>query len=164
MASLDFSDRLSLAQTIAIIATLLMTLYFSGRQLKSFTLDMETRVLNDLDEKLHNMGSMFVDSPELIKTIYDIPSEITSDVPFAFYILFMWSHAYHMRERKILSDNEWAGWLQWIKNAFRYGTIGKYWKVYEMETWFDPSFQKFVNTEIIVPQPDSKQNGRKTQS
>jgi len=69
-----------------------------------------------------------------------------------------------MRERKILSDNEWAGWLQWIKNAFRYGTIGKYWKVYEMETWFDPSFQKFVNTEIIVPQPDSKQNGRKTQS
>ena len=59
MASLDFSDTLSLAQTIAIIATLLMTLYFSRRQLKSLSLDMETRVLNDLDEKLHNMGSMF---------------------------------------------------------------------------------------------------------
>jgi hypothetical protein len=99
---------------------------------------METRVLNDLDEKLHNMGSMFFESPKLIKTIYDIPGEITSDVPIAFYILLMCSQAYHMRQRKIPSDNEWAGWLQWIKNAFRYGTIGKYWKQYEMETWFDP--------------------------
>ena len=50
-ANLDFSDSLSLAQTIAIIATLLMTLYFSRRQLNSLTLDIETRVLNDLDGK-----------------------------------------------------------------------------------------------------------------
>src|SRR5579862_8618044 len=107
MATLDFSDALSLAQTIAIIATLLMTLYFSRRQLRALSLDMETRVLNDLDEKLHNKSSLFMQNPQLIKTIYDAPTEVTADVPFAYNILFICAHAYHMRERKILGENEW---------------------------------------------------------
>jgi hypothetical protein len=28
--------------------------------------------------------------------------------------LNMWSHAYDMRERKVLSENEWNGWLYWM--------------------------------------------------
>jgi hypothetical protein len=79
MASLDFSDSLSLAQTIAIIATLLMTPYFSKRQLKSLSLEMETRVLNDLDENFTTLLN-----------------------------------------------------------------------VRRMEFWFDPSFQNFINTEILA--------------
>jgi hypothetical protein len=41
MASLGFSDLLSLAQTVAIMATLAITLYFSRRQMKSMAVDSE---------------------------------------------------------------------------------------------------------------------------
>jgi hypothetical protein len=54
-----------------------------------------------------------------------------------------------MRERKVLSDNEWAGWLQWIKNTFRHGTITQDWKDREIGSWFDPSFRNFIDNEII---------------
>ncbi len=37
------------------------------------TLDLETRVLNDLDEKLHGLISISIDSPKLIKMVYDTP-------------------------------------------------------------------------------------------
>jgi hypothetical protein len=147
--SLGFPDVLSLAQTIAIIATLLITLYFSSKQIRSMTLDLETRVMNDLDEKLHSLIALSIDSPKLIKMVYDLPYEVTEEIPYAYYILFMMSHAYHMKQRNILSGNEWEGWLQWIKNAFRQGKLPEYWK--DMESWFDPSFRNFINKEILKP-------------
>jgi len=151
MASLGFSDVLSLAQTVAIISTLLITLYFSRKQIQTMGLDLETRVLNDLDEKLHSLIALSVESPKLIKMVYDLPYEVTEEIPYAYYVLFMCAHAYHMKERNILSENEWEGWLQWTKNAFRQGKLPVYWKEKEMESWFDPSFRKFINTEILPP-------------
>jgi len=88
--------------------------------------------------------------------IYDLPGKDTPEHAFAYYVNFLCSHIYHMRQREVLSDNEWEGWLQWMKNAYRYGTIGKYWKENEMESWFDPSFRNFMNNEILV---HSKDNG-----
>lgn len=39
---------------------------------------------------------------------------------------------YLMRQR----DNEWTGWLSWIKSAFEQGTIKEIWKSnIEMEKW-----------------------------
>src|ERR1051325_8500243 len=54
-----------------------------------------------------------------------------------------------MRQRKVLDDNEWAGWLQWMRNSFRKGTIKETWKRVEQDRWFNPAFQDFVNTEIV---------------
>ena len=153
--SLGFSDVLSLAQTVAIIATLIITLYFSRKQFRSMSLDLETRVLNDLDEKLHGLIEISINSPNLIKMVYDTPTEVTDEIPYAYYVLFMCAHAYHMKERNILSDNEWAGWLQWIKMAFRQGKLPVYWKEKEIEKWFDPSFRNFVNNEIL-PKRDAQ--------
>ena len=67
-----------------------------------------------------------------------------------FYILWICSHAYAMRQRKVLNDIEWTGWLQWMRNCFRKGTIGETWKQVEPDRWFDPAFQNFVNTELIA--------------
>ena len=64
-------------------------------------------------------------------------------------ILFISSHAYAMRQRKVLNDNEWTGWLSWKRNCFKYGTLGEQWKQIQTETWCDPSFQVFVNKELI---------------
>ena len=54
-----------------------------------------------------------------------------------------------MRRRKVLDDNEWGGWLQWMRNCFRKGTIGETWKQLEQDRWFNPAFQNFINKEII---------------
>jgi hypothetical protein len=58
-------------------------------------------------------------------------------------------HVFHMRQRNILNDNEWTGWLRIMKSAFGQGTLGEMWESkIEMEKWFDPAFQKFVNREL----------------
>jgi hypothetical protein len=149
MSSLDFSDLLSLAQTVAIIGALLITLYFSRRQIATMEVDLETRVLNDLDEKFHRMGEMFIERPQLVSTIYTSRATLGPEVPFAYYVMAFCAHIFHMRERHILQDNEWAGWLAWMQNAFRHGNVGRYWKDGDMGTWFDPAFRDFVDQQLL---------------
>jgi hypothetical protein len=55
MVLIGFSDTLSLTQSIEIVGTMVLTLYFSKKQIQDLSSDQETRVLNDLDEKFHNM-------------------------------------------------------------------------------------------------------------
>jgi len=61
----------------------------------------------------------------------------------------MCAHAYAMRKRNVLDDNEWSGWLQVMRNWFQRGTIGSIWKQIESDRWFNPAFQKFINAEIV---------------
>ncbi|MCI4339902.1 MAG: hypothetical protein L3K06_00950 [Thermoplasmata archaeon] len=150
MVDIGFSDLLSLAQTCAIIAALLVTLYFSRRQVQAFAMDLETRVLNDLDEKFHRIGDILIERPELLPTIYKTETALGKEVPFSYYVMFFCAHIHHMRERGILRDNEWTGWFQWMRNAFRYGDLGRAWKETEMGQWFDPSFRTFVERELLA--------------
>jgi len=130
---------------------MIFTLYFSKRQIQSLSIDVETKVLNDLGEKVHRMGDMIIERPELGKVITDIQADRWSvELPFVYYVLYICSHAYDMRERRVLNDNEWAGWLQWMKNCFQQGTIKEHWRRIESEKWFDPSFQNFINQEVLA--------------
>ena len=55
----------------------------------------------------------------------------------------------------MLSDNEWTGWLRGMKSAFEQGEIMQIWKsTIEMEKWFDPAFQQFVDKELIARTPN----------
>jgi hypothetical protein len=54
-----------------------------------------------------------------------------------------------MRQRRVLSDNDWTGWLRWMKSAFEQGTISEIWKNIEVEKWFDPAFEEYINKELI---------------
>ena len=56
MVLIGFSDTLSLAQSIGIVGTMVLTLYFSKRQIQALSIDQQTRVLDDLNEKYHNMA------------------------------------------------------------------------------------------------------------
>jgi hypothetical protein len=54
-----------------------------------------------------------------------------------------------MRQRKVLSDNEWTGWLRWMKSAFEQGKIKEFWESnLEIEKWSDPAFEEFINKEL----------------
>ena len=55
MVNIGYLDILQIAQTIGIVGTLLITLYFSNRQIRGLSIDIETKVLSDLDEKMHRL-------------------------------------------------------------------------------------------------------------
>ena len=150
MYELSLSDLISLAGTSGVIGTLLVIFYFSRKGLKSVLVDIETKVLNDLDEKLHGLAEMLVHRPELVKVLNKNQASISPEHVISYYILYMCAHAFHMHQRKILTKNEWEGWLRWMRSAFAEGTISEYWgKTIHPEKWFDPAFQDFIDNEII---------------
>jgi hypothetical protein len=142
-----------MAEALGIIATLFVILYFSRKQMQSLSVDIQTKVLNDLDEKVRKMVEIIVEKPSMQKVIYKL--EKSDELAFAYYILFICSHAYAMHQRKVLNDHEWTGWLQWMRNCFKYGTIGEKWKQIEAERWLNPDFENFINEEV-VPKPASR--------
>ena len=65
-------------------------------------------------------------------------------------VCIVYAHVYAMRKRNVLNDNEWVGWLQWMRHIFRRGTIKQWWKQLEPDKWFNPDFQNFINTEVVA--------------
>ncbi|MCI4358295.1 MAG: hypothetical protein L3J95_03680 [Thermoplasmata archaeon] len=155
MAGIDLPELLTLVQTAAIIIAIIIAVYFSRRQIQALSADLEARVLNDLDEKLHRMGEIFMEKPEFVRVLNEVSSSVgpeaafEPEAAFAYYVMFFCAHCFHMRQRGILSDNDWTGWLQWTKNAFQHGRLGKYWKEAQMHAWVDPAFREFVEREIL---------------
>jgi hypothetical protein len=149
VSEIGFSEMLSLAQTIGIVGTMVLTLYFSKKQIQSLSIDQQTRALNDLDDKVRKMAEIIIEKPSMQKVIYRLekPSE---ELAFGYYILFISSHAFSMRKRNMLNDDEWTGWLQWMRNCFKYGTIGEQWKQMRSERWLNPVFEDFVDREIAT--------------
>ena len=85
IVGIGFPDMLSMAQTIGIVGTMILTLYFSKRQIQSLSIDQQTRVLNDLDEKFHKMAELIMEDPSIGKVIDNqVPSR---ELAFSFYIL-----------------------------------------------------------------------------
>ena len=95
--------------------------------MQTLSVDIETKVLNDLDERMHEITYVGIERPELIRVISKVESDWSSEVAYAYHILFTFAHVFHMRKRKLLSDNEWTGWLRWMKSAFDQGMIKEIW-------------------------------------
>jgi hypothetical protein len=53
MAELGIAEYFGMAEALGIIATLFVVLYFSRKRMQSLSIDTETKVLSDLDEKMH---------------------------------------------------------------------------------------------------------------
>ena len=150
MLEAGLTEYFGMGEAIGIIATMFVVLYFSRKQMEVLSVDIETKILNDLDERMHQITNIMIDRPELIKVVSKVESDWSSEVAYAYHILFTFAHVFHMRTRKVLSDNEWTGWLRWMKSAFDQGMIKEIWKnKIEMEKWFDPAFQEFVDKELI---------------
>jgi len=112
--------------------------------------DIETKILNDLDERIHEMTRMGIEQPQLINVISKSETGWSAEIAYAYHIMYTLAHVFHMRQRKVLNDNEWIGWLTWMRSAFEEGSIKEIWESHiEMEKWFDPAFQEFVDKELI---------------
>ena len=111
MAEVGIAEYFSMAEALGIIATLLVTLYFSRKQMQALSVDIETKILNDMDERIHGLTQIAVERPELIKVVNNVERDLSSEVAYSYHILYTFAHAYHMRQRGVVSDNEWTGWL-----------------------------------------------------
>lgn len=150
MVEIGLAEYFGMGEAIGIILTMLVVLYFSRKQMETLSVDIETKILSDLDLRIREITRLMIDRPELTKVVSKVESNWSSDVAYSYHILFTFAHVLHMRKRKVLSDNEWTGWLRWMKSAFDQGAIKDIWKSkIEMEKWFDPAFQEFVDKELI---------------
>jgi hypothetical protein len=52
MAELALVDYFVMGEAIGIVATLFVSFYFSRKQMQKLSIDIETKVLSDLDEKI----------------------------------------------------------------------------------------------------------------
>jgi hypothetical protein len=137
MTEIGLAEYFGMGEALGIIGTLFVVLYFSRKQTESLSIDIER--------------------PQLIKVISKIESNWSPEAAYAYDIMFTFAHVFHMRQRNIVRDNEWIGWLRWMKSAFEQGQIMEIWEsTIEMEKWFDPAFQEFVDKELIPRSPINK--------
>jgi hypothetical protein len=146
---IGISDMLSITQTIGFIGTLLIALFFSRREIRELSVDTETKVLSDLDVKMHRLEEHLLERPELARVINNVPFLSREDV-FAYDVLNVFSHAHDVHERKVLNDNERFGWVQWMRTCFRLGTIKEHWKQIQQNQWYYPTFDDFINKQVIA--------------
>src|ERR687884_839018 len=150
MTEVGIAEYFSMAEALGIIATLFVILYFSRKQMQALSVDIETKILNDMDERIHGLTQMAVERPELIRVVNNVERDLSSNVAYSYHILYTFAHAYHMHQRKVVSDNEWTGWLRRMRTCFEQGKIREYWESgLELEKWFDPAFEDFIDKEIV---------------
>jgi len=51
----DIAEYFGMAEGLGIIATMFVVLYFSRKQMQALSVDIETKILNDLDERIHGI-------------------------------------------------------------------------------------------------------------
>jgi hypothetical protein len=147
---ISLAEYFGMLEALGIIGTMLVVLFFSRKQMQSLSVDIETKILSDLDERMHEVIHIGIARPELISVINKVDANVSPEIPYAYHILYTFANVFHLRQRKVLSDNEWTGWLRWMNSAFEQGKIREIWQSnIEMEKWFDPAFQKFIDKELI---------------
>jgi len=150
MAELGLVDYFVMGEAVGIVATLLVSFYYSRKQMQKLSTDIETKVLSDLDDKSNELTRLAIEKPQLMKIFSDVDSDLTEEFAFTYHVLYTFAHAYHMYQRKVVSENEWTGWLRRMRNCFEQGKIRGYWESdLELEKWFDPAFEDFINNEIV---------------
>ena len=67
MVEIGIAEIIDMGAALGIIGTMFIVLYFSRKQAQGFTMDVETKVLNDLDEKVRRMAEIIIEKPSMQK-------------------------------------------------------------------------------------------------
>ena len=146
MVELGLVDYFVMGEAVGIVATLFVSFFYSRKQMQKLSVDIETKVLSDLDEKMNDLTHMAVERPQLIRIVSNVESDLSEEIAYTYHLLHTFAHAYI----GVVSDNELIGWLRRMRTCFEQGKIREYWEGgLELEKWFDPAFQDFINNEIV---------------
>ena len=86
MSELGLVEYFSMAEALGIIATMLIVLYFSKKQTQALSVDIETKVLNDLNKKCKDLFRWLL-RPELIKVLSNVQSDWSAEIGYTYDIL-----------------------------------------------------------------------------
>ena len=70
MVEVGIAEYFGIGEAIGIIGTMFVVLYFSRKHMQRLTVDVKTKVLNDLDEKVRKMAEIIIEKPSMQKVIY----------------------------------------------------------------------------------------------
>jgi hypothetical protein len=150
MVELGLVDYFVMGEAVGIVATFVAAFYYSRKQMQKLSVDIETKVLSDLDDKITDLTRLTIEKPQLMTILSNVESRQSEEIAFTYHLLQTFAHVYHMHQRKVVSDNEWTGWLRRMRTCFEQGKIREYWESgLELEKWFDPAFEDFINGEIV---------------
>ena len=100
MVEVSIAEYFSMAGALGIISSMFVVLYFSRKQMQILSKDIETKILNDMDESLRGITQIGVERPELIKVISNIPANYCSpEVSFALYSIHICSCIPYVEKR-----------------------------------------------------------------
>ncbi len=150
MVELGLVDYFVMGEAVGIVATFVAAFYYSRKQMQKLSTDIETKVLSDLDDKITDLTRLTIEKPQLMNIVSNVESRQTEEIAFTYHLLQTFAHVYHMHQRKVVSENEWTGWLRRMRTCFEEGKIREYWEGdLELEKWFDPAFEDFIDKEIV---------------
>lgn len=69
MIEVGLAEYFGIGEAIGIMATLLVIMYFSRKQMQALSVDIETKVLNDLSGRMHALHQKLIESLKLIKIV-----------------------------------------------------------------------------------------------
>src|ERR671939_1580704 len=101
MTEVGIAEYFGMAEALGIIATLFVILYFSRKQMQALSMDIETKILNDMDERIHGLTQMAVERPELIRVVNNVERDLSSDVAYSYHICI------HLHMLIICVKEEW---------------------------------------------------------
>ncbi|MGA9910392.1 MAG: hypothetical protein WBP84_09305 [Nitrososphaeraceae archaeon] len=110
MAEFALVDYFIMGEAIGIVATLVVSFYYS-------------RNLSDMDEKVNDLTRLTIEKPQLMRVVSNVDSYQSEEIAFTYHLLQTFAHVYHMYQRKLVSDNEWIGWLRRMRTCFEQGKI-----------------------------------------
>ena len=94
---IGLAEYFGMTEAIGIIGTMFVVLYFSRKQTQKLSEDIETKVLNDLAQRMHALHDIVIEHPELIKVISKVNVN-SPDVAYAYDLLFTFAHVFHIRQ------------------------------------------------------------------
>ena len=98
MVEIGLAEYFGMGEALGIIGTLFVVLYFSRKQTQSLSIDIETKVLNDLAERLHSIVHLAIEQPNLIRVVSKVDAN-SAENAYAYDIMFTFAHAFHMRQK-----------------------------------------------------------------
>ena len=110
MVELALVDYFVMGEAIGIVATFVVSLYYSRNQMQKLSTDIESKILNDLDDKMHHLSELAVARPNLAEIFDRNAGSQSPKVACAMYALNVFPYAFRMHPRRILRKNELNGW------------------------------------------------------
>jgi hypothetical protein len=80
MSEIGLAEYFGMGEAVGIIVTLFVILYFFRKQIQSLSVDIETKILSDLDERIHEIIHIGIERPELIRVISKLESDASPEI------------------------------------------------------------------------------------